>query len=72
MPAWLAWTLITVATWGVWSFLNTLLAGAIESPAHGQAVTTIGILPVLALLCAMNEAPVTGNRRLGIWLALGW
>jgi transporter family protein len=71
MPAWLAWTLLTVATWGVWSFLNTLLADAITSPALGQAVTTIGILPVLLLLNAMKDSPVSGNRRLGIWLALG-
>ena len=71
MPAWLAWTLLTVATWGVWSFLNILLADAIKAPAHGQAVSTIGILPVLVLLLAMKNAPVAGNRRLGIWVALG-
>jgi transporter family protein len=71
MPAWLAWTLLTVVTWGVWSFLNTLLGDAIQSPALSQAVTTVGILPVLVLLYAMKDAPVAGNRRRGVLLALG-
>jgi uncharacterized membrane protein len=70
MPAWLFWTLLTVVTWGVWSFIARLLAAAIESPAHGQAVSTIGIIPVLVALYAMKEGPASGSRRIGIWLAL--
>ena len=70
MPAWLFWTLLTVVTWGVWSFIARLLAAAIESPAHGQAVSTIGIIPVLVALYAMKEGPASSSRRIGIWLAL--
>jgi transporter family protein len=71
MPAWLVWTLITVVAWGVWSFIAKLLEDVIASPAHGQAVSTIGILPVLIGLYAMKETRGPGNRTTGIGLALG-
>lgn len=67
---WFVWTLLTVLAWGVWAVLNRLLADAIASPAHGQLASTIGILPVLIALYAMPDAPATGDRRLGILLAL--
>jgi transporter family protein len=71
MPRWLAWTLITVVTWGVWSFVARLLAADIESPAQAQAVSTIGIVPVLIVLFAIKDAPGAGNRLIGVSLALG-
>jgi transporter family protein len=71
MPAWLVWTLFTVVAWGVWSFIAKLLEQAIVSPAHAQAVSTIGILPVLIGLYAMKEPRGPGSRSTGIGLALG-
>lgn len=70
IPLWFVWTLLTVFAWGVWAFLNRLLADAIASPAHGQLASTIGIVPVLVALYAMPDVPATGSRRMGIWLAL--
>jgi uncharacterized membrane protein len=73
MTRWLFWTLLTIFTWGFWAVLSKLLADEIPSPAQSQLVSTIGIVPVVILLFLLKEHESTqfGNRRLGIWLALG-
>lgn len=71
MARWLFWTLVTIVTWGIWAILSKLLADEIASPAHSQAVSTVGILPVIALLWLMKYSPAAGDSRRGILLALG-
>ncbi|MEX2091341.1 MAG: DMT family transporter [Pirellulales bacterium] len=70
MPLWIAWTLLTLVSWGVWAILFRLIGSDI-SPAHSQAISTLGILPVFAALWLVKESPGTCNRRRGILLALG-
>ena len=70
MPLWIAWTLLTLVSWGIWAILFRLIGDEI-SPAHSQAISTLGILPVLAALWLVKESPGTCNRRRGILLALG-
>jgi len=71
MARWLFWTLVTILTWGVWAILSKLLAEEIASPAHSQAISTMGVVPVLAMLWAMSGPPAVGNRASGVLLALG-
>jgi drug/metabolite transporter (DMT)-like permease len=70
MAPWILWTLLTLLAWGVWAVLYKLFEGGI-SDAQLQAISTIGVLPVLVLLSAMPDAAPSGNRRRGIALALG-
>jgi transporter family protein len=71
MARWLGWTLATIIAWGIWAILSKLIADEIQSPAHSQVLSTIGIVPVVLALWMMNDSPPTGNRRRGILLALG-
>ena len=71
MARWLIWTMLTVVAWGIWAILAKLLADAIPSPAHNQAASTIGIVPVVVMLWMMYEPPAVGSGRRGLLLALG-
>jgi transporter family protein len=71
MTRWLAWTLLTIALWGIWAVLPKLIAHDLKSPAHLQAASTLGIVPVIILLWVMKETPGSGGRRRGVLLALG-
>jgi uncharacterized membrane protein len=70
MAPWILWTLLTLLAWGVWAVLYKLFEGGI-SDAQLQAISTVGVLPVLVLLSAMPDAAPSGYRRRGIALALG-
>jgi len=70
MPRWIAWTLLTLVSWGIWAILFRRMGGEI-SPAQCQALSTLGILPVLVALGLMPDLPGAGHRRTGIALALG-
>jgi bacterial/archaeal transporter family protein len=71
MARWLGWTMATIFTWGIWAILSKLIADEIQSPALSQALTTIGIVPVVLALWMMNDSPTAGTSRHGILLALG-
>jgi transporter family protein len=71
MVRWLFWTLVTILTWGIWAILSKLLAQQLVSPAHSQAISTIGVVPVLAMLWAVPESQAATRRSTGIALALG-
>ena len=61
MHRWLLWTLLAVFCWGVWALLGKLIGEAL-SPALTQALSTIGLIPViLALGFSMN---IRGKARL--------
>jgi transporter family protein len=70
MPAWIAWMLATLVSWGIWASLPRLLDSRI-SPAQGQALSTFGILPVLLVLAKMPAERVAhGHPTRGMTLAL--
>ncbi len=46
------------------------LIGSALSGAHSQALSTLGILPVMVALGLLKKSPTTGNRRRGIFYAL--
>jgi transporter family protein len=72
MSRWLFWTLLTVITWGVWAVLPKLIGSDLTSPAHVQAASTLGIIPVIIMLWMMKDTPTGSQRRQrGVLLALG-
>jgi transporter family protein len=71
MARWLVWTLATITTWGVWAILSKLLSDELQSPAHAEALSTVGIVPVVLALYLMKDEPAAGSKRRGIVVALG-
>jgi drug/metabolite transporter (DMT)-like permease len=71
MSRWLAWTLLTVISWGVWAVLPKLIGSDLKSPAHIQVASTLGIVPVIVMLWMMKDTPAHGRRQRGVLLALG-
>jgi drug/metabolite transporter (DMT)-like permease len=69
IPRWVVYTLITLLAWGVWSVTGKLIGDAI-TPAQTQALSTVGLIPVLLALFAIKDPPVAGNRRRGVVIAL--
>ncbi len=61
MPAWLAYTLITVVFWGVWGFESKLLVDR-ASPYTGQALFTFGLL-IPAVIVLFSPKRFAGKQR---------
>ncbi len=70
MPRWLFWTLLTLLSWGIWAILCREIGDSL-SQAHIQVVSTLGVLPILAVMWFLPDSPPAGDRRLGTWLAFG-
>ena len=69
MPRWLRWSVVALLSWGVWAIMAKLIGEAL-SGAHNQALSTLGILPVMLMLGISKKFSTTGNRRRGILYAL--
>jgi hypothetical protein len=54
IPRWAFWTLITMLSWGIWAVLTRLIENKL-TPAYTQALSTIGLIPVLAIILFMRE-----------------
>lgn len=70
IPRWLLWTLLAVVAWGVWAVFSKLIGEGL-SATHSQALSTLGLLPVLVALGMSKKLTATGNRTWGAALALG-
>lgn len=73
MPRWVAWTFLTLVSWGLWAILSKWIShiGAGVSEAQLQVLSTLGVLPILIALWFMPEKEPAANRRRGVLLALG-
>ncbi len=75
MPRWLLWTFVAVFSWGLWAILSKLIGDAL-SPAMSQALSTLGMLPIMAAMApmALSKGPAENagrpGRRRGILYAL--
>src|SRR5207249_9915582 len=69
MPRWLRWSVLALLSWGVWASMARLIGEAL-SGAHNQALSTLGMLPVMLALGISKSFSTTGNRRRGILYAL--
>lgn len=69
MPRWLRWCVLALLSWGVWAIMAKLIGEAL-SGAHNQALSTLGILPVMLAIGFSRRFSAQGNRRHGILYAL--
>jgi len=69
MFPWLAWALVALFSWGFWAVLSKLLGDAL-SPGLSQALSTLGLLPLLGPLVWSQRAGLRSTSRRGPLLAL--
>jgi drug/metabolite transporter (DMT)-like permease len=69
MPRWLLWSLVALLSWGVWAILSKLIGDAL-SAAHSQALSTVGLVPVMIALGFSGRLSATGNRLRGTLCAI--
>lgn len=70
IPRWLLWTLLAVISWGVWAIFSKLIGEGLTAN-HSQALSTLGLVPVIIALGLSKKLKATGNRTWGAALALG-
>ncbi len=68
IPRWLTWTLVALACWGVWALLSKVIGDAL-SAAQSQALSTIGLAPVIIWVALSKKLGVPGGRTRGSILA---
>ena len=68
MPAWLSWTLAALLSWGVWAVLSKALGDALTAE-QSQALSTIGLMPILVPLALKTRLTWRAASRRGIALA---
>jgi drug/metabolite transporter (DMT)-like permease len=67
---WFLWTLLAVFCWGIWALVARLIGDALTA-FHSQALSTIGLVPVIAVLLRSIKAEAkTPARNRGIALGL--
>jgi drug/metabolite transporter (DMT)-like permease len=70
MPRWIADSLLSMACFGAWGVTGKAVEDLDVSPAASQALSTIGILPIMAALAVRREFCAGARRLRGGWLAL--
>jgi drug/metabolite transporter (DMT)-like permease len=66
IPPWLRWTLIAIFSWGIWAVISKLPGDAVTA-GQSQALSTLGLLPMLPLL---RRAKFRGALPRGLLLAV--
>ena len=69
MHRWLLWTFLAVFCWGLWALLGKLIGDAL-SPALTQALSTIGLIPIILVLGLSRKVNRSAHTRRGALLAL--
>jgi uncharacterized membrane protein len=65
--AWLFFSFLAIALWGVWGALSKAASNAVPSPTDLQVISTLGVVPIALLLIASpNFSKRTGSLWLGI------
>jgi len=68
MRAWFAWSLLALVSWGVWAILFRVIGKAL-SPTQSQALSTLGMLPIIAVVLFLGRKEPGCNPRKGIVVA---
>ena len=69
MRAWFAWSLVAMVSWGVWAITGRVIGDAL-TPAQSQALSTLGMLPVIAVLPFLGKKELPRNPRKGTIVAI--
>ena len=70
MARWAFWMLLTLVSWGVWAILSRPLESVV-SPAQSQAMSTLGVAPILLALWLVSEPNRSAHGNRGRLLAFG-
>src|SRR5687768_12256275 len=70
-PRWLVWSLLAVVSWGVWAVLFKFVEGDL-SATHNQAISTLGILPVIAALALIKDASAVKSSASSASWGIAW
>lgn len=69
MPRWLLWTAAAVVSWGVWAVFPKLIGDGLTG-AQSQALSTIGLVPMILALSRSKDLPERSGGRRGTYYAL--
>jgi bacterial/archaeal transporter family protein len=61
---WGIWTAVALGSWGCWALISKLIGDAL-TPSMSQAVSTLGLLPIMCVLAWVKGPAPTGNPRAG-------
>lgn len=64
MPRWFLLTVLAVLCWGLWAVISKLIGESVTA-AQSQALSTLGLIPVMLALARSKKLTATGNRRRG-------
>ncbi|MBS1842371.1 MAG: DMT family transporter [Acidobacteria bacterium] len=68
LPAWLAYSLLTILVWGAWGALSKVASANVDTNTN-QIFFTVGLLPLIVAVLLKSKTLRAGqNRRAGI----GW
>lgn len=65
MPRWFLWSMFAVLCWGWWAVTPKFIGAALTA-GQSQALSTLGLLPVMVALLVSKRLTAVGNRRRGI------
>jgi transporter family protein len=68
IPPWFLFTALTLLFWGGWALVSKPLATSL-SPWEVQAFSSLGFLPIIAVLVRFAPGQVKSCSRRGLWLA---
>lgn len=63
-PQWLLWALLAVLCWGLWAVTSKLIGSGL-SAGQSQALSTLGLLPVMAILAVLGSKQKPANAKRG-------
>lgn len=70
--AWLVWSLVTIALWGVWGFVSKLASAGVDAYTN-QLLYTLGLLPLVLFVWRSprlrSDSPGTPVFRWGLFWA---
>lgn len=65
MPAWLAYSLITIVLWGAWGAVSKVASSEVDANSN-QVLFTLGLLPLIVWMWRSPRLGVGGRRYSGI------
>ncbi len=62
MPAWLAYSLLTIVVWGSWGVVSKIASEGVDADTN-QIFFTIGLLPLMLIMWRSPRVRVPGSQR---------
>jgi drug/metabolite transporter (DMT)-like permease len=69
LPSWYGWLALALVSWGLWAVFAKLV-GSRLSAVQSQALSTIGIAPIVVYFSFAEDSNPQLNWRLGVFLSL--